>query len=259
MYKQFIDFAKFSFQYRPPGSVKLADILGVNTGGPGGRRLNEPGHTVNDYLKFKDLIQRMLDYNPRNRIPPQAAQQHSFFKRTADVGTSTTDVSMEHDIAEELHKHKLSKLHNGDISKEYDLTSNQSYAGFTGPSSGTSSDGSYSLFQQLDTHHRPSAVYTSYHTHSNDTDHMLVKKQFSKQSSSNSSSSNYSQDNYSSNLGTNRSIPSTYGDNHFDRYNDTKYSKSYSNSYNRIGSYNPFSSEINERNYRSKFTSGNLL
>jgi dual specificity tyrosine-phosphorylation-regulated kinase 1 len=40
----------------------LAEILGVETGGPGGRRLNKPDHTVQDYRLLLDLLQRMLDY-----------------------------------------------------------------------------------------------------------------------------------------------------------------------------------------------------
>lgn len=76
-------------QYRPPGTRKLHDILGVESGGPGGRRHGEPGHSVSDYLKFKDLILRMLDYDPKTRISPYHALQHSFFKRTADGSTNT--------------------------------------------------------------------------------------------------------------------------------------------------------------------------
>ena len=77
-------------QYKPPGARKLSDILGVELGGPGGRRLGEPGHSVSDYLKFKDLILRMLDYNPKTRITPHNALQHSFFRRTTDGSTNTS-------------------------------------------------------------------------------------------------------------------------------------------------------------------------
>lgn len=80
-------------QYKPPGSVKLHNILGVDTGGPGGRRLNEPGHSPLDYLKFKDLIVRMLEYDPRTRITPLYALQHAFFRRTVDEATNTTGVT----------------------------------------------------------------------------------------------------------------------------------------------------------------------
>ena len=76
-------------KYKPPSSRKLHDILGVENGGPGGRRLGEPGHTVSDYLKFKDLILRMLDYDPKTRITPYYALQHNFFKRTNDESTNT--------------------------------------------------------------------------------------------------------------------------------------------------------------------------
>lgn len=87
-----VDFSKWhSFlQYKPPASRKLHSILGVETGGPGGRRAGESGHAVADYLKFKDLILRMLDYDPKSRIQPYYALQHSFFKKTADEGTNTS-------------------------------------------------------------------------------------------------------------------------------------------------------------------------
>ncbi|XP_077098052.1 dual specificity tyrosine-phosphorylation-regulated kinase 1A [Siphateles boraxobius] len=77
-------------RYKPAGSRKLHSVLGVEAGGPGGRRAGESGHAVADYLKFKDLILRMLDYDPKTRIQPYYALQHSFFKKTADEGTNTS-------------------------------------------------------------------------------------------------------------------------------------------------------------------------
>jgi len=56
----------------------LHDILGADKGGPGGRRHGEAGHTLQDYLKFKDLIIRMLDYDPKSRVTPYYALQVSF-------------------------------------------------------------------------------------------------------------------------------------------------------------------------------------
>lgn len=70
--------------HRAPNSRKMDDIIGVETGGPGARRLGEPGHSVYDYLKFKDLILRMLDYDPKTRITPFYVLQHNFFKRTSE-------------------------------------------------------------------------------------------------------------------------------------------------------------------------------
>eukprot|EP00794_Sanderia_malayensis_P010866 gene10866-12021_t len=80
-------------QYVTPGTRRLHDILGCETGGPQGRRKNEPGHTLQDYLKFKDLVVRMLDYDAKTRITPYQALQHSFFKRTTDESTNTMRTS----------------------------------------------------------------------------------------------------------------------------------------------------------------------
>lgn len=78
-------------KYKLPGTKKLHDILGVENGGPGGRRSGEAGHSMSDYLKFKDLILRMLDYDPKTRITPYYALQHNFFKRTTDESTNTAN------------------------------------------------------------------------------------------------------------------------------------------------------------------------
>ncbi|XP_076017481.1 dual specificity tyrosine-phosphorylation-regulated kinase 1A-like isoform X2 [Genypterus blacodes] len=77
-------------RYKLPGTRKLHNLLGVEVGGPSGRRAGESGHTVADYLKFKDLILRMLDYDQKSRIQPYYALQHSFFKKTTDEGTNTS-------------------------------------------------------------------------------------------------------------------------------------------------------------------------
>ncbi|XP_074633891.1 dual specificity tyrosine-phosphorylation-regulated kinase 1B-like [Acropora palmata] len=77
-------------EYRPPGTRKLHDVLGCESGGPGGRRQGESGHTLQDYLKFKDLVLRMLEFDPKARIAPYQALQHCFFKKTADESTNTS-------------------------------------------------------------------------------------------------------------------------------------------------------------------------
>ena len=76
-------------EYKSPGKRRLHDILGCETGGPGGRRQGEAGHSLPDYLKFKDLIMRMLEFDPKRRITPAEALKHSFFKKTADEATNT--------------------------------------------------------------------------------------------------------------------------------------------------------------------------
>lgn len=79
----------FNLQYKASGARPLHDVLGVETGGPGGRRSGEPGHSMADYLIFKDLIMRMLDYNPKTRITPEEALNHCFFSRTMERSTNT--------------------------------------------------------------------------------------------------------------------------------------------------------------------------
>lgn len=54
----------------------------MDTGGPGGIRLGDAGHSTADYNKFKDLILRMLNYDPKARIKPYDALQHPFFRRS---------------------------------------------------------------------------------------------------------------------------------------------------------------------------------
>eukprot|EP00108_Taenia_solium_P001107 TsM_001115500 transcript=TsM_001115500 gene=TsM_001115500 len=74
--------------YKPPGARKLSDILGVNSGGPMGRRLQEPGHSPQDYAIFMDLVLQMLIYDPDKRIHPSEALAHRFFCRTASQPTT---------------------------------------------------------------------------------------------------------------------------------------------------------------------------
>lgn len=59
----------------------MDEILGVYTGGPFGRRKDEPGHSPDDYKKFRDLIQRMLDYNPVKRLCAVEAVRHPFLRK----------------------------------------------------------------------------------------------------------------------------------------------------------------------------------
>ncbi|VDM61136.1 unnamed protein product [Angiostrongylus costaricensis] len=85
----------FNRCYRGPGHRKLHDILGVTSGGPNGRRAGELGHSVEEYSKFKDLIKRMLTYDPKVRISPYYAVRHPFLRpRTASqTGRSTVGES----------------------------------------------------------------------------------------------------------------------------------------------------------------------
>ncbi len=75
---------KDSKKYRAPGTRRLRDLLGSEIGGPQGRRSNEPGHSYHDYVKFEDIIVRMLHYDPKQRILPHETLQHPFFKRQSN-------------------------------------------------------------------------------------------------------------------------------------------------------------------------------
>lgn len=63
----------------------LQDIIGVYTGGPGGRRANQPGHSTQEYLKFLDLVSKMLTYDAAQRITPAQALNHEFFTSNPDL------------------------------------------------------------------------------------------------------------------------------------------------------------------------------
>jgi len=88
-------------QYGAPMSRRLHDVLGCESGGPGGRRAGEPGHSSHDYAKFADLVQRMLDYDAATRVTPYYALQHSFFRRMADESTSTASTTTNSTMTED--------------------------------------------------------------------------------------------------------------------------------------------------------------
>ncbi|KAI0989724.1 hypothetical protein GJ496_001696, partial [Pomphorhynchus laevis] len=71
-----------------PSSHRLHEIVGTFSGGPGGRRLKEYGHSVANYLSFVDLIAKMLTYDPLKRITPMQALNHPFL----DISRQHEDV-----------------------------------------------------------------------------------------------------------------------------------------------------------------------
>uniref|UniRef100_A0A7R9U7F0 Protein kinase domain-containing protein n=1 Tax=Pinguiococcus pyrenoidosus TaxID=172671 RepID=A0A7R9U7F0_9STRA len=60
----------------------LAQIIGVYTHGPGGRRKGHEGHTVEAYESFLDFIMQILEYDPDRRIRPAEALQHPLMRET---------------------------------------------------------------------------------------------------------------------------------------------------------------------------------
>uniref|UniRef100_A0A7S1N5B3 Protein kinase domain-containing protein n=1 Tax=Eutreptiella gymnastica TaxID=73025 RepID=A0A7S1N5B3_9EUGL len=69
----------------PPQKTNLEQILGVHTGGPNGRRRGQTGHTEQDYLNFLDLIKKILNYDPKQRILPSVALQHPFLTLPEEI------------------------------------------------------------------------------------------------------------------------------------------------------------------------------
>lgn len=66
-------------QYLPPGTRKLYHIMGVDSGGPRGRRHSDEDHSPAEYSQFLNLVLQMLEYNPLRRIKPEQALRHAFF------------------------------------------------------------------------------------------------------------------------------------------------------------------------------------
>lgn len=62
----------------------------MDKGGPNGVRKGETGHSTIEYQKFKDLILRMLDYDPDTRIKPLEAIHHPFFRKNDSLPFATT-------------------------------------------------------------------------------------------------------------------------------------------------------------------------
>lgn len=68
-------------------SRTLSEIIGINTGGPGGSRKDQPGHSKWDYLMFLQLVQSCLVFDPLERITPLEALHMGFFRSYSDSAT----------------------------------------------------------------------------------------------------------------------------------------------------------------------------
>ena len=67
--------------------TSLSELLGVRSGGPGGRRAGEAeGHTQWHYQQFMDMIMRMLEFDPHLRMTPMQALNHPFLREDNPPG-----------------------------------------------------------------------------------------------------------------------------------------------------------------------------
>lgn len=80
-------------RFAGPQTRPLREVLGRDTGGPGGRRAGEEGHSPEDYDKFIDLVAQMLVYDPRTRLRPDEALTHRFFDRKSSSSTAAVNSS----------------------------------------------------------------------------------------------------------------------------------------------------------------------
>jgi dual specificity tyrosine-phosphorylation-regulated kinase 1 len=66
-------------------SRSMEALVGVDSGGPQGRRRGEAGHEPHDYRLFVDLVYHMLQYDPERRIKPLEALSHPYFTERANA------------------------------------------------------------------------------------------------------------------------------------------------------------------------------
>eukprot|EP00998_Keelungia_sp_KM082_P003304 NODE_140_length_2523_cov_135.426544_g136_i0.p1 GENE.NODE_140_length_2523_cov_135.426544_g136_i0~~NODE_140_length_2523_cov_135.426544_g136_i0.p1 ORF type:complete len:772 (+),score=132.91 NODE_140_length_2523_cov_135.426544_g136_i0:109-2424(+) len=97
--KQFFvhDAKSKKYLLQPPGKdpsryprQSLENIIGVYSGGPGGRRKDQAGHSESEYLQFLDLVRKMLAWAPRDRITPKEALRHEFLQTASDANATST-------------------------------------------------------------------------------------------------------------------------------------------------------------------------
>lgn len=70
---------------------RLKDSLGTYIGGPRGRRKNETGHTPEDYLRFEDLLNKLLEWDPAKRMTPKEALAHPFLRLKPSIGDMSSN------------------------------------------------------------------------------------------------------------------------------------------------------------------------
>jgi len=73
----------------PEMHKSLTEILGVTTGGPRGSRAGQPGHEVERYREFCDLVAGLLTYDPQKRISCTDALNHPFVQALLPKPTSS--------------------------------------------------------------------------------------------------------------------------------------------------------------------------
>ena len=73
-----------------PPPRTLAQIIGVDTGGPFGRRKDEVGHAHENYMEFLLFISKLLHFDPGQRVPPDDAMFDPYILDSVNTA-STSD------------------------------------------------------------------------------------------------------------------------------------------------------------------------
>ena len=68
-----------------PAPRTLAQIIGVDSGGPFGRRKEELGHSRENYIDFLSFIQCLLIFDPVERVSASEAMRHPYITERLDV------------------------------------------------------------------------------------------------------------------------------------------------------------------------------
>jgi len=76
-----------------PKPRSLEEVIGVYTGGPGGRHYGEPDHSPQKYLEFLDFIKSILVLSPNQRASAAQILYHPYV--TGDPSSSSTQPRQE--------------------------------------------------------------------------------------------------------------------------------------------------------------------
>jgi serine/threonine protein kinase len=69
-----------------PAPRTLSQIIGVDSGGPFGRRKGEAGHSRQNYVEFQSFIASLLRFDPTERVSAAEAMEHIYITEGAPVG-----------------------------------------------------------------------------------------------------------------------------------------------------------------------------
>eukprot|EP00605_Chrysophyceae_sp_TOSAG23-4_P000588 GSChrysophyteH1.ASY1.ANO1.665.1 assembled CDS len=79
-----------------PSPRTLDEIVGLNTGGPFGRRKGEQGHTRENYMEFVQFISKLLIFDPDERSSAAAAMRDPYILDVVNGGQPSSSHTAKH-------------------------------------------------------------------------------------------------------------------------------------------------------------------